>query len=82
MPISSPAIVKLLAKSTIFFSFVNHYTEDMANFTVIGEIFNSMKYFCNTKVHVAGLGEIFFQQNFQVIHGISTLAHVQRKGSE
>ena len=37
---------------------VNDYIEDMATFTALVKIY-STEYFCNTKVHVAGLGEIF-----------------------
>ena len=36
----------------------------MATFTALGENFD---YFCNTKVHVPGLGEIFVQRKFLAI---------------
>ena len=49
-----------------FLSCVNDYIEDMATFTASVK-FYSIEYFCNTKVHISGVGEIFVKRKFSRI---------------
>ena len=59
-PIVPPA---LIGENTNFLSYVKHCIEDMATFTALAKFFPQI--FLQYKdIHVAGLGEIFIQQNF------------------
>ena len=49
-----------------FLSHIDDYTEDMAIFTASAKIYSS-EYFCNARVHVAGIGKFFVQRKFSVI---------------
>ena len=53
-----------------FLPCVNDYIEDMASFTTLAKIY-SIEYFCSIKV--AGLGEIFVQQNFCYIRYLGSI---------
>ena len=62
--------MKFLSTNSV--SCVNNYIEKMATFTALVKIY-STEYFCNTKVYVAGLGEIFIQQTFSAIWYVLSL---------
>ena len=66
------SLAKFLAHK--FLSCFNDYIEDMVTFTALVKNY-SAEYFCNTKVHVAELGEIFVKRNFH-IYGIKLYAQL------